>query len=440
MGASTTTGPIGAARPQPAGGPDDPSGDGVPADAAAPAAPDAAAPDLAAPADDVLADARVPDGWERVADVARRVAASLDTLTGRILDDVAAELPEYGDERVPRGDLEASVTRNLEMMLLGLAERRGPTPEELAVRRHLGARRAEQGLPVDTLIQAYHIGYRDLWDALVAAVPADDPGTATALLTGATTVWRWVHEVSSAISQAHGDVVRSHEARTSGIRRRLVELVASGDLGSDARALAVAAGLDPDGPTIATVARVGRALPTDPGELDVVLEEADGVHAWTQRGAAVLVLSQGEPPAQALLQRLPDAVVGIGLERTGLEGARRSLEDAGQVAALGAVGVHRFADEWVWATLARHRQRLGALLTAGADVASEHPHLAETVLAFADAGFSVTEAARTLDLHANTASYRLERWHQLTGWDVRSFDGLVRSVAAIRLSRGGEST
>ena len=52
--------------------------------------------------------------------------------------------------------------------------------------------------------------------------------------------------------------------------------------------------------------------------------------------------------------------------------------------------------------------------------------------AFAAAGFSVSEASRTLAVHANTVAYRLDRWEELTGWDPRSFNGLVRSVAALR--------
>jgi DNA-binding PucR family transcriptional regulator len=30
-------------------------------------------------------------------------------------------------------------------------------------------------------------------------------------------------------------------------------------------------------------------------------------------------------------------------------------------------------------------------------------------------------------------TYRLQRWEQLAGWDPRTFDGLVTSVAACRL-------
>ena len=44
-------------------------------------------------------------------------------------------------------------------------------------------------------------------------------------------------------------------------------------------------------------------------------------------------------------------------------------------------------------------------------------------------------AADVLHLHPNTVRYRVERWHQLTGWDVRTRQGLIRSIAALGLAR-----
>ncbi len=52
--------------------------------------------------------------------------------------------------------------------------------------------------------------------------------------------------------------------------------------------------------------------------------------------------------------------------------------------------------------------------------------------AFGEHGFSVSEAGRRLSVHANTVGYRLDRWAELTGWDPRTFPGLVRSLAALR--------
>jgi DNA-binding PucR family transcriptional regulator len=76
-------------------------------------------------------------------------------------------------------------------------------------------------------------------------------------------------------------------------------------------------------------------------------------------------------------------------------------------------------------------------VAAASATATEHPHLAATVLAFARADMSVARAAEELHLHANSVTYRLQRWGRLTGWDPRTFDGLVRSVAVCRMALRG---
>lgn len=139
--------------------------------------------------------------------------------------------------------------------------------------------------------------------------------------------------------------------------------------------------------------------------------------------------------ASCVRRAAPRAAIGCGSTRPGLRGARASLEDAERtltVTAEGATG--RFEDAWLGATLAGSRDRLVPLLAAGQRVAAEHPHLAAAVTGYADGRFSVSEAARHLGLHADTVAYRLDRWHELTGWDPRSFAGLARSLAALRLT------
>ena len=42
--------------------------------------------------------------------------------------------------------------------------------------------------------------------------------------------------------------------------------------------------------------------------------------------------------------------------------------------------------------------------------------------------------AESLDLHANTVKYRLSRWQEITGWDPRTLDGLMRSLISLAAS------
>lgn len=411
----------------------------------------------------------VPPGWEPVAKIAQEVHDDLAPLVTLITDAIEVEIAAYRDELVPRADLRGSVRRNLEALLVGLAERRPPTPQQVAVRRELGSRRAMQGLPVDAVIKAFHVGYREVWARLVAALPPGDDEATTKLLTGATTVWQWVHEVTDALAAAHAATTRSLEARAVGARQRFVELLVAGDLGGkEARRLARSLGLDPAGSFTVTVVR-GATDELDAVELQRRLDDVPGQHAVAVRATLVIVVSQhldadespprpddetgeetdngtGEEVAQqadgptggpdvvaaSCREIFPTAAIAVGTTREGLDGARNSLEDAEQSLAVTADGqLVEFEDVWLWATLFGAAERLEPLLATGREVADGHPHLAEAVRAFADAGFSVSEAARQLGLHANTVAYRLERWQELTGWNPRSFAGLTRSIAAL---------
>jgi hypothetical protein len=399
--------------------------------------------DLARPGDDPWAHLNVPDGWREVARLAREVAGDLDALGDRVVRCIEVEMPGYAHDAVPVEDLRASVVRNVEMILVGVAEHRRPTEAELAIRRELGVRRAVQGLPVDGVIAAYHVGHRELWQALVRRVPDDGGRSAAQLLEAATTVWSWVTDVTDAIAAAHTRTTRQLEARVVGARQRFVELLVGGDLdGVEADRLAVTLGFASDDPFRVAVVR-GGSDDRDALDLQRGVEELPGCHVVVARGALLVVVWQGTAPSDliaATRRVVPDATVAVGGPRSGLRGARASLVDAElTLEVTDEGGDASFDDAWLWATLTASEDRLAAVLADGVDVARAHPHLAQAVLAFGEHGFSVADAARHLEVHANTVAYRLDRWSGLTGWDARTFPGLVRSLAALHAAHGGRS-
>jgi hypothetical protein len=396
--------------------------------------------DLERPQADPWAQVTVPDGWGEVARLAREVGDDLDALADHIVRRIEIEMPGYVHDAVPVEDLHASVVRNLEMILVGVAEHRRPTEAELAIRRELGVRRAVQRLPVDALIEAYHVGHRELWQALVRRVP-DGGGDAAAhqLLEAATTVWAWVHDVTDAIAAAHARTTRGLEARVVGARQRFVELLVAGDLdGVEIERLGHTLGFADDRPFRVAVLR-GGADDHDALELQRRVDELEGRHAVVARGTLVVIVWQGAAPDEVVTtarELAPDATIGVGSARSGLRGARASLVDAEltvEVTVEREVGT--FDDAWLWATLTASGDRLRAILAGGAAVAEAHPHLAQAVRAFGEHGFSVADAARHLGVHANTVGYRLDRWEGLTGWDPRTFPGLARSLAALHVVR-----
>jgi DNA-binding PucR family transcriptional regulator len=136
------------------------------------------------------------------------------------------------------------------------------------------------------------------------------------------------------------------------------------------------------------------------------------------------------------IERLRGGRLGIGLPRLGLRGASCSIADARMAleAASPKRPVVRFADHWLEALALSESQRIRAVTQLAVDVARMQPHLAETVIAFAESDMSIAATAQSAHLHANSITYRLDRWRSLTGLSPRTFSGLAQSVIVCRMA------
>ncbi len=397
--------------------------------------------DLTTPADDVWRTVQPPGGWDGVAALARALGEQLDGLGERVVRDIEREMPGYvGVHAVPRADLHASVVRNLETLLIAVAQRQDPTAEMIAVRQELGRRRASQSVDARSVVRAYEIGFDRLWEELVARAAEADEATRLELLEVSPLVWHWLRDLTVAISRTFEQARFARDAEVVGARQRLTELLVGAE--SDETELAQLArttGFDPAGAFQAVLVHSLAIEGNEPHRLQTALDQRPGVHSCVARGNRLVVITQDtdETVVVATVRELFTAAsVGVGLRRVGLAGARMSVGDAElTVGFAGTAQTRRFHDMWLWAILGQASERLQDLVAVGSQVAAEHPHLADTVRAFSASGFSVSEAARRLDLHANTVSYRLERWHALTGWDPRTFPGLARSLASLVVGR-----
>lgn len=402
-----------------------------------------ASKDLIEPAKEPWGGLNVPPGWEPIARICKRVYEALSDLTESIVELVQQEIPDYRESSVPRPDLETSVFRNIEMMLAGIAEHRGPLAHELQVRSELGRRRARQGLPADSLLQAYHVGYRELWQALVAAAGDEDSSTQALLLSSVTTVWGWIQEVTAAVADAHHETTREYDIRLATLRQRLFDVLVSGEILSDEFGeLARTLGFEPEGSFVAVCVRVG----LDEGRRERVRREVESIDATLTvvRPHDVVVLLQDQDPAPviaAIRSASPEAAIGLGSVRRGSMGARLSVGDAERAIAVTRDGeTSLFEEVWLEASLVSGFDRLQELLRPGRKTAASNPELAETIVVFAESNFSLAKTARRLTVHPNTVTYRLDRWETLTGWDPRAFSGLTRSIASMRLRRPAGET
>jgi hypothetical protein len=378
-------------------------------------------------------------GWGPVAELCARVLDDLDRLAHDSVTNIRRDLAAYA--AVPFDEHLAAVTEQQRRRLEALAGHRLLAEGDLERAAELARRRARQGIAVDVLIGAYHLGDQELWGALCR-----DPRSAAPLLPEvAALMLRLLHAISTVLASAHGEVMRELQTHRVTLSQRLIELLLAGRDDAEASRVADALGLDPQASFVAGLWRRPDADVVLPPEVRRELDRAAVPLVHSAQSGLVVVLVQGAEPEwlDELLSALdlgPD--VGIGLRRPGLAGAALSLGDARLALASAAGsgrGVARFADVWAEACLLAEEERLRPLVAEAAGTAVAHPHLAETVVAFAAADMSVARTAEALHLHANSVTYRLQRWARLTGWDPRRFDHLITSVTACRLGLRGSS-
>lgn len=357
----------------------------------------------------------------------------LSRVSERSVELIRAELSPYGS--IDHSEHVAAVRVQQRNQLDALSDGVVLSSDALAAVAHLARTRAGQGVEIDALIGAFHLGDQVLWEALRAAAPDDAPVLATA----AALMLAQLHALTTTLAAAHSEASQILHGRRVTVSQRLVELLGAGVVDDEATAHAETLGLSDAEESLALVWRNERAE-VDALELVRALAAAGAasVVAHLSSGESVLVC-QGtamDPLRARAASCLKDPIGGIGLPRRGFLGAAQSIADArlaaGAAARLTNPAVLRLDDCWLDAVVLAERERLSPIFAPVAEVARKRPHLADAVAAFAESGMQVTRAAQQLNLHPNSLSYRLERWASLTGWHPRTFEGLRRSLAAIQ--------
>lgn len=376
------------------------------------------------------------DSTDVITELCGSAYADLRTLVPQIVGRIRQEIPGYGV--VDRVEQERVVTQQFSALLTGLMTRRPPSPEDSEHARALGRQRALLGLPLESLIGAYHVGYRELWNHLLIRADSQDHEARSQLAGLVSIVWNWVEYCTSAAADAYGKTIRAEFSVQLGLTHQFLDALAAGGPVTAGQAhLALALGFDPDG-TFQAICSNGDALPNeDTTVLRDRLRRHRGTVCCLVRGTVLIALVQNieaEAVVGALHELNSRAPIGIGLARSGLLGASTSIVDAQEVlpAADGRVG--SFEQDWLLATIRPQAARLDALLGTCGRTAASHPQLADTVRSFVEHGLSLNATGGALHVHANTVKYRLERWRELTGWDVRTWAGLSASMVGIGLS------
>ena len=378
-----------------------------------------------------------------------RARKRIPVLSQRMITAFLDEIPLY--RLLPREQLEGEVREicadNLRTFFATLVEDRAPTEDELSEPRASAARRAQERVPLASVLTAYHLGARIGWAELQAtATRAEVPE----LLAAVDRLQRYVQAVTAVVATAYLHEQQAIAGEEGDALRALVTALLSGD---PAGALAERVGrrlperwvvlaLDlsehPDEKARAGAIAARRKVRRVQERLDAHVGEPvlGQLHAT---GGIVLLPDDGRPLDDLVLalQEAAGASVRAGAATAeGTDGVASAAEQAREVLRLTGPepGLRVLGDVLLDYQLSRPSEaqvQLAALLAP----LDEHPDLLRTLQAYLVEDLDRRRTAAELHVHPNTLDYRLKRVVELTGLDPSSTKGLQLLAGAVAVRR-----
>ncbi|MCX2729288.1 helix-turn-helix domain-containing protein [Saccharopolyspora sp. NFXS83] len=376
----------------------------------------------------------------------------MDELVEQAAERMWGVYPGYQPERFDRSELDPAIRANIELAVVALGQGRGPTLAELEPARALGATRADQSVPLESIIQAYRQTERVIvLDFLQRSRewPHEEANRATALLISV------FDELTDAMIGSYRDTSSAREAARRQVEDEVVAALADGIDSDSTRFDRWIRLLDVDENGFWTAAAL-RGRPSDSGEptapqRQVLLRQlgpdVDDVICGELNNTLVLLLRTWDRRDQ-VEQVLASAMTGIGQGTPlacGLGTATTSLRTAAQSCrqALASLRVSA-SPTWTGVPVVDYRDVVVETMLLADPLAAEalyasriaplepHPYLIETLEALSDNHLSQAATARRLFVHLNTIGHRLQRIREISGLDPLRFPDVLEFSLAIR--------
>ncbi|MET8469053.1 helix-turn-helix domain-containing protein [Streptomyces sp. NPDC006422] len=388
-----------------------------------------------------------------------RLRDALPALTARVLDRLVDQVPVY--DTMPgeqlRGEIQRVVEQGIGSFVDMLRTGRAPDENRLLALRQSAAKRAEEGVPVEAVVRAYHVGAQECLHQMLAHATAGDleqVRTATRLVFQF--LERMTVTVVSGFFAERQAVLGEEQSARQAVLTALVE-------GADVAATAARWGLDvppcylvldlsvgahPDealdgvSPAIAAKRKLRRLRV----ELD---RHVDGtaLTALSGDGGLALIPCRTGPDhvtdrdwsrlatAVAHMQRVAGADIMAGATAAAPRDVPAAVALAREVRQVATAsnrppGLHRLPDVLLEYQLTRPgpaRAELASLIRPLTD----RPELLDTVRAYLHCGLDRRRTAHTLRVHPNTVDYRLRRAAEITALDVTTGTDALRVRAAL---------
>ncbi|MFI6938574.1 PucR family transcriptional regulator [Streptomyces sp. NPDC050418] len=367
--------------------------------------------------------------------VAPHLRARVPVLARQVVDRLLAELPVYAglpSEEVA-GDIADIVQHNLRLFADVVEQRRPATHAELDQQRDSAAQRAEEGVPLDAILTAYHLGTAMCWDEISADAGPEELADVQEAVAHIMVLQR---QLTSAVSAAYLEARQILDSQEHGGRHALMAALLTGDAPGLLRAgprpaalyaaLTVSFGTHPDeadpgpGGRIATRRKIRRVR--------AVLDRYAGEPALTaldSEGGTVLLPLSAPPPWEELCllidgaahsAAVPVTAAGDVVEPAAVPAAvAHTAEIVEVVRSTGrGPGLYRLSDVLLDYQLSRPSAARDGLahLIGPLDT---RPELLRTLETYLACGLDRRTAAAALHIHPNTVDYRIRRIARLTG-------------------------
>ena len=397
-----------------------------------------------------------PAGADLRGEIARAWASLLNQADA-IADDIALTLLQrdksWYDSVSPelRAEVRASTREHVRRGIRTMAGLAEDDEKAIHIWRATGRRRARQGVPMELVLNAYSLGTRVLWEALLqqrhnAALHIDDH----VLLIAGQRIW-------AALDVQNATLVESYRRESNRLQRRDLQRQQSlldglvegrGADGNFAREVRDVLGVRLDEPVACVVAHFDGALDEPLRAPEDRLERVGVLSYWHVRGGAYFGLvplsTLGVAEVISVLEPAVSGRVGVAAAPEGFAGFARAYQLAARVADTLPRGEHRVvavtdrlpevllgASPEVTSLLVE--EALGGLLAQPAPLADL---LLETLRALILHGGSPTHAAAELFCHRNTVIYRIKQIEALTGRRLGdSRDKLLLSLALMSVEQ-----
>jgi sugar diacid utilization regulator len=396
--------------------------------------------------------------------ILRTLLDNLDDVVERAVVALRAEIPAYrdGGERFV-DDLRDSVRAHFSVKLAALLEDRMVTLDDIGFVRAAATRRARAGYALEDYLNAFRVGQQAFWEAVLDCA-GESPFGHEAALALAGPLMRYCDFASTHAARAYVEYQQYMVADADRERRDLLEHLLAGELPTRGPLLAAAQGygIAADARMLVAAAVTVDACDADAPHVGSAAIACAGLHdaktlvvVRQTEIVAVLVLGADADPCRmcdrvdALQARLCHEGValamGVSTVATGVGGLPRAYEEAhvalagvgdgGGVAALARLSPFDYLTLRADGTARRLvNPRLRAFLEEDRDRGRV---LTATIRALAECDLNVRAAAERLQVHPNTAQYRLRRIEERTGCNPRRVADLLDLLVAIAIDDRG---